>query len=60
MSSLSILSFFFYSMPFFLLGIEGHLPENVRSIKNKEGVHGAISFCFRSKGTPMESLLKGS
>ena len=47
-------------MPFFLLGIEGHLPENVRSIKNKEGVHGAISFCFRSKGTPMESLLKGS
>ena len=42
-----------------LLDIQGLLPQNIKSIKNKEGVHGAISFCFRSKGTPMESLVKG-
>ena len=42
-----------------LLDIQGLLPQSIKTIKNKEGVHGAISFCFRSKGTPMESLVKG-
>ena len=29
------------------LGIKSLLPAGVHSISNKEGVHGAISYCFR-------------
>jgi hypothetical protein len=30
------------------IGIGHLLPQSVRSIRNKEGIHGAISYCFRT------------
>jgi hypothetical protein len=34
------------------VGIASLLPPSIQTIRNKEGVHGAISFCFRTTQSP--------
>lgn len=44
---LRLLIIFLYTLILSYLGIKSLLPAGVHSISNKEGVHGAISYCFR-------------
>lgn len=43
---------------FICSGIASLLPPNVLTIRNKEGVHGAISFCFRPTQGPYMPTIK--